>query len=115
MVLLQFPLWWGSYPAILRGWFERVFTYAFSYGREKSLPSKVVALSVTTGGVPDEDEVSDLQGRIANIADDVFGYMRWEIIEPFLAFGPASLGDEERKQALVGYDAYLRRCVVNLS
>jgi hypothetical protein len=70
---------------------------------------------VTTGGVPDEDEVSDYQGRVANIADDVFGFMRWEIIEPFLAFGPASLGDEERTQILVGYDAYLRRCVVNLS
>ena len=112
IVLIQFPLWWGSYPAILKGWFERVFAYGFSYGREKSLPAKAVALSVTTGGVADEGEVSRYQSCVANIAEDVFGFMQWEIIEPFLAFGPASIGDEERGQILVDYDAYIRRCIV---
>ncbi len=31
-VILQFPLWWFSMPAILKGWFERVYAYGFAYG-----------------------------------------------------------------------------------
>lgn len=31
-VILQFPLWWYSVPAILKGWIERVFAFGFAYG-----------------------------------------------------------------------------------
>ena len=31
-VVVQFPLWWYSLPAILKGWFDRVFVKGFGYG-----------------------------------------------------------------------------------
>ena len=31
-VVLQFPLWWFSMPAILKGWVDRVFVEGFGYG-----------------------------------------------------------------------------------
>ena len=31
-VVFQFPLWWFGLPAILKGWFDRVFAYKFAYG-----------------------------------------------------------------------------------
>jgi NAD(P)H dehydrogenase (quinone) len=31
VIILQFPLWWGAPPAILKGWFERVLAYGFAY------------------------------------------------------------------------------------
>ncbi|GAB3482589.1 NAD(P)H-dependent oxidoreductase [Nocardiopsis coralliicola] len=31
-VVVQFPLWWYGMPAILKGWFDRVFTKGFAYG-----------------------------------------------------------------------------------
>lgn len=31
-LVLQFPLWWYSTPAILKGWIDRVFTKGFAYG-----------------------------------------------------------------------------------
>ncbi len=31
-VIFQFPLWWFGVPAILKGWFERVYAYGFGYG-----------------------------------------------------------------------------------
>src|SRR3546814_6853893 len=31
-VILQFPMWWFSMPAILKGWVERVYAYGFAYG-----------------------------------------------------------------------------------
>jgi NAD(P)H dehydrogenase (quinone) len=31
-VIVQFPLWWYGMPAILKGWFDRVFVKGFAYG-----------------------------------------------------------------------------------
>jgi NAD(P)H dehydrogenase (quinone) len=31
-VLFQFPLWWFGMPAILKGWFDRVWAYGLAYG-----------------------------------------------------------------------------------
>jgi NAD(P)H dehydrogenase (quinone) len=31
-VVLQFPLWWYGPPAILKGWFDRVFIKGFAFG-----------------------------------------------------------------------------------
>ncbi|CCK70363.1 NAD(P)H-dependent oxidoreductase KNAG_0E00950 [Huiozyma naganishii CBS 8797] len=31
-IIFQFPLWWYSVPAILKGWFDRVFSGGFAYG-----------------------------------------------------------------------------------
>ena len=31
LLILQFPLWWGGPPAILKGWFDRVAAYGVAY------------------------------------------------------------------------------------
>ncbi|WP_030615574.1 NAD(P)H-dependent oxidoreductase [Streptomyces sclerotialus] len=31
-MIVQFPLWWYGMPAILKGWFDRVFVKGFGYG-----------------------------------------------------------------------------------
>ncbi|WP_280817096.1 NAD(P)H-dependent oxidoreductase [Variovorax sp. TBS-050B] len=62
-VILQFPLWWYSMPAILKGWVERIYAYGFAYGvgehsdthwgdrfGEGTLAGKRAMLVVTTGG-----------------------------------------------------------------
>ncbi|WP_277961251.1 NAD(P)H-dependent oxidoreductase [Pseudomonas sp. RIT-To-2] len=62
-VILQFPLWWFSMPAILKGWVDRVYAHGFAYGvgehsearwgeryGEGTLAGKRAMLLVTTGG-----------------------------------------------------------------
>ncbi|NYY80640.1 hypothetical protein DMH27_17980 [Raoultella planticola] len=59
----QFPLWWFSMPAIMKGWIDRVYAYGFAYGvgehsdrhwgdryGEGTLAGKRAMLIVTTGG-----------------------------------------------------------------
>src|SRR5690349_21177414 len=31
LLILQFPLWWGAPPAILKGWLDRVLAYGIAY------------------------------------------------------------------------------------
>ncbi len=54
LVILQFPLWWHAQPAMIKGWFDRVFVYGglysggMRYDRGR-FPDKRVICSVTTG------------------------------------------------------------------
>ncbi|XP_046565077.1 ribosyldihydronicotinamide dehydrogenase [quinone]-like [Haliotis rubra] len=55
LVIFQFPLYWFSYPAILKGWIDRVYVMGFAYGGGKlfsdgPLKGKRGMLSFTTGG-----------------------------------------------------------------
>lgn len=65
MIVLQFPLWWYGVPAILKGWFDRVFVKGFAYGlRDRAHPGRTLrygegslagkrALTIVTSGSPE--------------------------------------------------------------
>src|SRR5882757_1553770 len=57
VIILQFPLWWGAPPAILKGWFERVLAYGFAYADGRRFDKGLFRgrgglMCVTTGGTP---------------------------------------------------------------
>lgn len=108
VLILQFPIWWGSYPAILKGWIERIFSYGFAYGSQKKLAGKKVMLSVTTGGAKDDAEHQYYLGKIAAMGDDIFNYIGMEILKPHVVHGPASINQSERQQALLDYERHLQ-------
>lgn len=50
-VILQYPFYWYSTPAILKQWFDLVFSYGFAYGSNgDKLKGKNFILSFTVGG-----------------------------------------------------------------
>lgn len=63
-VIFLFPLWWYSMPAIMKGWFERVWAYGLAYGYkgagntyrygEGAFAGKRALLAVAVGG-PEKD------------------------------------------------------------
>ncbi|MEM8932267.1 MAG: NAD(P)H-dependent oxidoreductase [Acidobacteriota bacterium] len=111
LTILQFPIWWGSYPAILKGWIDRVLSYGFAYGRTRSLPPKAAMYSVTTGGAADEAEAAEYRERVDGLADDVFGYLGWQVLPPSICHGPAGVGAEARRQMLDDFESHLQRNV----
>jgi len=51
VIVLQFPFYWYSVPAILKQWIDSVFAYNFAYGREgDKLKGKAFIVSTTVGG-----------------------------------------------------------------
>jgi glutathione-regulated potassium-efflux system ancillary protein KefF len=50
LLIFQFPIYWASMPAILKLWFDEVFTNGFAYGSSYQLKNKRVLVSVTLSG-----------------------------------------------------------------
>ncbi|WP_030911319.1 NAD(P)H-dependent oxidoreductase [Streptomyces sp. NRRL F-5126] len=103
-LILQFPLWWYSMPAILKGWVDRVFTYRFAYGvgehsdtkygeryGEGTLAGRRALLSVTTGGPEPHYAARGINGPIDDllfpIQHGILYYPGIEVLPPFVVYG----------------------------
>lgn len=89
-VIFQFPLWWFTMPAIMKGWFERVYAFGFAYGvgehsdthwgdryGEGNMSGKRAMLVVTAGGWESHYHPRGINGDIDHILFPVHHGMLW--------------------------------------
>jgi NAD(P)H dehydrogenase (quinone) len=116
LLVLQFPLWWGSPPAILKGWCERVLAYGFAYVDGRRFDSGLfkgrrAIFSVTTGGTPERFSDEGVYGEIGRVLYPVerllLQYMGYEVLPPFVAYAAPRVGDTERRAYLDTWEARL--------
>ncbi|PCE33757.1 NAD(P)H-dependent oxidoreductase [Burkholderia ubonensis] len=115
-VILQFPMWWFSMPAILKGWVERVYAYGFAYGvgehsdtrwgvryGEGSLAGKRAMLVVTTGGWESHYSPRGINGPIDDvlfpIQHGILYYPGFDVLPPFLIHRSGKMDDARFAQA----------------
>jgi NAD(P)H dehydrogenase (quinone) len=105
LLVLQFPLWWGSPPAILKGWLERVLAYGIAYVDGRRFTSGLfkgrrAIISVTTGGTPERFRPEDVYGNIEQVLWPVrrlaLEYMGYDVEEPFVSYAAPRVTDAER-------------------
>ncbi len=102
-VILQFPLWWYSMPAILKGWVERVYAYGFTYGvgehsdkhwgdrfGEGTLAGKRAMLIVTAGGWESHYGLRGVNGPMDDllfpIHHGILYYPGFDVLPPFVVY-----------------------------
>ena len=102
-LILQFPLWWFTMPAILKGWVDRVFAYGFAYGvgehsdkrwgdryGEGTLIGKRAMLIVTAGGWEEHYTARGINGPIDDllfpINHGILYYPGYEVLPPFVVY-----------------------------
>lgn len=113
LVIFNFPLWWFSMPAILKGWVDRVFAMGFAYGAGKGVyengafKNKRAFVTTTTGGPEnsygDKGKNGKTETILFPIQHGIFYFVGMQVLEPFIAYAPARLTDEERKGILENY------------
>lgn len=95
LVIFQFPLWWHSQPAILKGWFDRVLVYGGLYSGSMRYDrgcfrGKKVVCSVTTGS---PEPAFGPFGRAGNIVDWLWPihsslyYVGYDVLAPQVSYG----------------------------
>ncbi|XP_061671797.1 NAD(P)H dehydrogenase [quinone] 1 isoform X3 [Syngnathoides biaculeatus] len=72
LIIFQFPLYWFSVPAIMKGWMDRVLTQGFAFSLEKMynngiFKNKKAMLSFTTGATESMFRPDGINGDI-NVA-----------------------------------------------
>ncbi|MFY0580914.1 NAD(P)H-dependent oxidoreductase [Cystobacter fuscus] len=112
VLIFQFPLWWFSLPAILKGWVERVFAMGTIYGRGRwfdtgVLRGKRAMLSFTTGGAETQFSEGGLSGPLEQllfpIHHGIFRFTGFDVLPPFAAWSVAHVGEETRARYLEAY------------
>ncbi|TDU83543.1 NAD(P)H dehydrogenase (quinone) [Kribbella voronezhensis] len=115
-VIFQFPLWWYTMPAILKGWVDRVFSYHFAYGvgvhdetrygerfGEGTLQGRRAMLSVTAGGPESHYSDRGINGPIDDllfpIHHGILYYPGLEVLPPFVLYGTDRMTADEFKDA----------------
>ena len=112
-LIFQFPLWWFSVPAILKGWVDRVFAAHRVYGGGKwyshgTFVGKRAMCSVTLGGSLDIYAPDGLNGDLHeqvlfHINHGMFAFTGFTAVKPFVVPGPARMTHEERTRVLEHY------------
>jgi len=108
LVIFQFPLWWYSIPAILKGWVERVLGNGFAYDDEHVfenglLKGKRAMLSLTTGAT-NEELIADSQytGSIEQMLKPFIGgvlkFCGIDWVTTFLAPAVSRMNNNDVKQ-----------------
>jgi NAD(P)H dehydrogenase (quinone) len=116
-VVFQFPVWWFGFPAILKGWFDRVFAYKFAYGYrdagntyrygDGALAGKRALLSVTLGGSEAEYGLRGINGPLEQllfpITHGTLFFPGLDVLPTFAVYGTGKIGEagvEAAKHAL---------------
>lgn len=116
LVIFQFPVWWFSMPAILKGWVDRVFARGFAYstGRKYArghFKGKRALLCLTTGTASTLYEPGGIDGDLHHILwpihNGMLAYTGFTVLPPYVAWMPARLSAQERAQHLDDYARHL--------
>ena len=95
LLVLQYPMWWHMPPAMLKGWFDRVFAYGAVYtGKQRfengRFVGKCAMLSVTVGTSRATYEHDGRSGDIDLMLWPVnfsLAYAGFDVLAPFVGYG----------------------------
>lgn len=109
-IVLQFPVYWYSTPALLKSWEDAVLTYGWAYGSEgTALHGKELLVAASTGADADKYQ-----------REGVFGYTVTELLrplqatsnligttflKPFITSGALAIDEHSLKEAARAYAA----------
>jgi len=116
LLILNFPIFWFSAPAMLKGWIDRVLVSGICYGGKRfydqgGLSGKKALVTVTLGGrehmFGDGAIHGPLEDMLRPILRGTLAYVGFEVLEPFVAWHVPYISDEARKEFLQGYQQRL--------
>jgi len=112
LVIFNFPIYWFSMPAIMKGWIDRVFVSGAVYGGKRfydrgGLSGKKAMLCITIGGQPHmlvEGGVhGPLEDMLRPILRGTLAYAGMSVLPPFVGYHVPYISHEARLAILEEY------------
>lgn len=94
LLITVFPFWWFSPPALMKGWFDRVFANGVAYGHnpydDGPLKGTRALAAVAVGGdeamYGPEGRSGDIRALLNPVLHGTFAYCAMDVLDPFLVF-----------------------------
>jgi NAD(P)H dehydrogenase (quinone) len=118
LLLLVFPVFWFSMPAILKGWIDRVFLSGLFYGGRRfygrgPMIGRRAGIVASMGARAHMFGARAIHGEIEpmfrHLIRGTLGYVGYDVLEPFWAFHVPYVSDEERRSDLDRLRRHLAR------
>ena len=111
-VVLQFPMYWYSTPALLKQWQDDVLLYGWAYGSTgKALAGKELLVAVSTGGPGEAYSHESSYGytltELLRPLQATANMVQMAYLEPFTTTGTLTITDEALAQQVEDYAATL--------
>lgn len=112
LLILNFPIFWFSAPAMLKGWIDRVLVSGVCYGGKRfydqgGLAGKKALVSVTLGGrehMFGEGAIhGPLEDMLRPILRGTLAYVGFEVLQPFVAWHVPYISEQARGEFLERY------------
>lgn len=115
-LLMIFPLFWFSVPAILKGWIDRVFLSGPFYGGRRifdrgGLCGRRALVATTMGSHRAMFGDGAIHPPLSDITSHLWrgtlGYVGYQVLEPFYAYHVPYISDRERQTILADWSKSL--------
>jgi NAD(P)H dehydrogenase (quinone) len=109
LLILIFPVFWFSMPAILKGWIDRVFLSGLFYGGRRfygrgPMAGRRAAVVASMGARAHMFGERAVHGEIElmfrHLTRGILCYVGYEVLEPFWSFHVPYVSDQERQNDL---------------
>lgn len=116
-LILQFPIWWGGPPAIVKGWIDRVCAYGVAYADGTRFSTGLFQgrrslISVTTGGsdrrFSSEGEYGAIETVLWPIQQLFLGYLGYDLVPPHVCYSAPRIDDAARAGQIAALRARVR-------
>ncbi|XP_067110633.1 NAD(P)H dehydrogenase [quinone] 1-like [Osmerus mordax] len=109
IVIFQFPMYWFSVPAIMKGWIDRVLTLGYAFTPEKRytqgiFKEKKAMLSFTTGSQESMFSSNGINGdmnvTLWPLQNGILHYCGFQVLAPQIFWAPSGITSEARTTML---------------
>jgi NAD(P)H dehydrogenase (quinone) len=117
VLILHFPLWWFSVPAIMKGWIDRVLVNGVVYGQGKrfdtgGMRGKRAMITTTTGCYPEMMEPDGLLAafdiNLWHVQHGTLAYSGFEVLPAFKAWSIHYTDEASRAKYIAEYAQRMR-------
>ncbi|MEK5377828.1 hypothetical protein BK143_18905 [Paenibacillus peoriae] len=105
------PVWWGGFPAVIKGYIDRVFTTGLIRSSDGvyGLEGKRAYSIFTTGSSEDYIRISRQKDMLYAANDNLFGFAKFSDAEIKLLYSVPRVTLEERKAMLLDVNRFVDR------
>ncbi|MCA9346016.1 NAD(P)H-dependent oxidoreductase [Candidatus Saccharibacteria bacterium] len=117
LILVEFPLWWSAPPAVLKGWFDKVFALGVAWDSDHRyskglLKGKQVLVIVSAGDpnkhyTPEGIHGATVEQHLYPLLHSTLAHAGLNVLKPYIATGITTAMDDERQNYLEKLESYL--------